>query len=440
MSSANVLKQERSLQTNFIYSAFRSVPIPVLLFLICAVVPIRFEIGTLQMTLLRCFLVVMFLPSLFHFPRTSIKLSDVFFAVFSLWVFFALFRTQTPSWAENSGAHLLEFFGSYLIARAFVRTSLQLSGCFLIILCLVCVSIPFALIEAFTGDPVIIRLLHALPGISSVEILDIPPRLGLERVQAFFAHPIHYGLFATFAFSAMVIGFEKQMPVFWRMLSASILFLAVFVSLSSGALLSVLLQSILVGWFLTFRLVRGNWLIFTALVGLMYLAVSIISDRTALQVFLSYATFSSHTAFWRSEIFEWGLYNIFNSPWVGIGLNDWVRPHYMHSGSIDNFWLVVAMRYGVPGLIVLVIGLGVLIYDVVKAKSRSVHAFPQLKTAWLIMAVGTIFTLATVHIWTSIFGLVWFLLGCGYVFEEERALIKKHRLSAHRLPFQRIAL
>jgi len=36
-------------------------------------------------------------------------------------------------------------------------------------------------------------------------------------------------------------------------------------------------------------------------------------------------------------------------PVFGIGYGDWARPNWIPA-SVDNFWLLTAMRHGVPGL------------------------------------------------------------------------------------------
>ena len=101
------------------------------------------------------------------------------------------------------------------------------------------------------------------------------------------------------------------------------------------------------------------------------------------------------------------------SPVFGIGLNDWVRPHFMHSGSMDNFWLVQAVRYGLPGFFTMAVGYAIVLWRVGR---RDFDADPRLwryRRGWMFTFVGLTFTLATVHIWTSIFSYVFFLFGAG---------------------------
>ena len=46
-------------------------------------------------------------------------------------------------------------------------------------------------------------------------------------------------------------------------------------------------------------------------------------------------------------------------PVFGIGLNDWTRPWWRAKmASFDNFWLLQAMRFGLPTLIFLALAWG----------------------------------------------------------------------------------
>ena len=131
---------------------------------------------------------------------------------------------------------------------------------------------------------------------------------------------------------------------------------------------------------------------------------------------MSYATFSAHNAYWRSLIFEWGMINLWGSPIFGIGLNDWVRPFFMHSSSIDNFWLLNAMQYGIPGFVLLGVGYLPALWWVGRRNFDADQRLFQLRRAWMLTFAGLTLTLCTVHVWTSIYSFVFFLFGAGMWF------------------------
>jgi hypothetical protein len=154
-----------------------------------------------------------------------------------------------------------------------------------------------------------------------------------------------------------------------------------------------------------------RWLFLAALCVAAYISVDLISNRTPMHVFFSYATFSAHNAYWRGIIFEWGMVNIWLHPVFGIGFNDWLRPDFMRSGSMDNFWLVIAVRYGLTGFSLFACAyVSGFIRVLIVPLPLELHS---LRRAWVICFTGLTFTLCTVHIWTSIFSFVFFLFGAG---------------------------
>ena len=72
---------------------------------------------------------------------------------------------------------------------------------------------------------------------------------------------------------------------------------------------------------------------------------------------ITYLTFNSGTAYWRLHIWNFGSAEVWRNPLFGIGLNDWARPSWMWTASVDNFWLLTAMRYGIPAFLLLVAGI-----------------------------------------------------------------------------------
>ncbi|MGC1488808.1 MAG: O-antigen ligase family protein, partial [Albidovulum sp.] len=256
-------------------------------------------------------------------------------------------------------------------------------------------------------------IIERLPGISSVEQLDIPQRMGFHRVQNVFSHPIHYGLFCSTAFTLVLIGLRGSLSLTNRILGAIAVSFGALMSLSSGALLAIILHVGLIGWAFTFRKLSHKWLLMLAMFVVAYIAIDLLSNRKPLQVFMSYATFNAQTAYYRKIINDWGMINVWANPIFGLGLRDWIRPHYMTFGSVDNFWLLTAMRYGIPGFILLVVGyFSVLI----KIGRRNLDFSPNvalLRFAWMVTFCGLSFTLTTVHIWTAMYSFVFFFLGAG---------------------------
>jgi hypothetical protein len=211
-----------------------------------------------------------------------------------------------------------------------------------------------------------------------------------------------------------------------------------FLGLSSGAWLAILLQVALIAWATIFDRIKWRWWLLMGLFALAYVVIDILSNRTPIRVFMSYATFSAHNAYWRGLIFEWGIANVLGSaekaipasPIFGIGMRDWIRPHFMNSGSMDNFWLVLAVRYGMPGFLLMAIGYAIVIGRVIRRDFSNDPVLSQIRRAWVFTFLGLTFTLCTVHVWGSVFSFVIFMFGSGVWLisaEEERSVTSTPR-------------
>lgn len=394
-------------------------PFPVRLFLVMTVLPILFNAGSLAMSGQRVLLLLLVVPLVFKLLRGAygrLIWTDYFFFLHMVWATVAIAVNNPDRVLQNAGSTGIEFLGGYLVGRAYIRSVDDFLALVRFLAILVCSTFPFAVFETLTGRPILIELLQKIPGFTSVAIVNIEARMGLERSQVVFAHPIHYGLFCSAAFSLVFVGLKGLISTTRRYLTASVIGFCVFLSLSSGALLPIMLQIFLILWAHSLGNVRQRWLILLGIFAVAYLVVDLLSNRAPIGVFMSYATFSAHNAYWRGIIFEWGMMNVWANPIFGLGLNEWVRPFFMRKGSIDNFWLVNAIRYGIPGLLLLAIGYLPAMWWIGRRNFDADQRLWLLRRAWMFTFAGLTLTLCTVHVWTSIFSFVFFLFGAGMWF------------------------
>ena len=385
-------------------------------YLLTVIIPVEFKLGTLSLSPLRVLLLVLVVTltiRLFSGNYGKVLAVDYLFFIHMFWATVAVAVNNPTRVLENVGSAAVEFLGGYLIARAYIRTPAQLETVIKIMVVLIAMSLPFALVEARTGNAVIPNFISKIPGLSSVKQVIAPKRMGLFRVQYVFAHPIHYGLFCSVAFALMFLGLRDRVSLGKRTVSAAIIVLGVFLSLSSGPLLAVMLQVGLATWSFIFRSVQRKWLFLIGLFCLGYAVVDVISNRGPLKVLMSYATFSAQTAYYRSIIFDWGMRNVWANPVFGLGLRTWVRPAYMITGTVDNFWLVMAMRYGIPGFILVAAGYLSGLAKVGTANLSFSERASRLRFAWMITFCGLSFTLTTVHVWSTMYSFVFFFFGTG---------------------------
>ena len=394
-------------------------PFAVRVYVMMTVLPILFNVGSLALSGQRVVLLALVVPLTFKLLRGAygrLIWTDIFFFLHILWATIAIAVNNPDRVLQNAGSTGVEFLGGYLVGRAYIRSTDDFLALIRFLTILVFCSLPFALFEAKTGRPILIELILKLPGFTSVPILNIEARMGLERAQVVFAHPIHYGLFCGAAFSLVFVGLKGLISTTRRYMTALLIGFCVFLSLSSGALLPLICQLFFIFWAYILGGVRQRWLVLLGLFILAYIGIALLSNRPPIRVFMTYATFSAHNAYWRGIIFEWGMINVWKSPIFGIGLNDWVRPFFMRSSSIDNFWLLNAVRSGFPGFGLLILGYLPGLWWVGRRKFDEGSRLWLLRRAWVFTFAGLTLTLCTVAVWTAIYSFVFFLFGAGMWF------------------------
>lgn len=394
-------------------------PLPAVLYLVSVVIPIMFNAGPLLLSGLRLYLLVLIIPlmvQLFSGRFGRITIIDILFILHIGWAAVALAINNPDKVIAQVGSVGMEFLGGYLVGRAYIRTPESFAALCRWVIFLVLCTVPFAIVETRTGRPIIIDTIQKLPGVFSVADVNNDPRMGFERVQVMLAHPIHYGLFCSVAFSLAFVALKDLTTPGKRYLSSSIIMLSGFLSLSSGALLAIFLQLFLIVWAALFDKMRRRWWLLLGLGCLAYVIIDIVSNRSPVVAVLSRIAFSTHNLYWRTIIFEWGMKNVWDNPIYGIGLNDWERPWYMYSGSMDNFWLVMAVRYGIPGFLLLALGYALGLFRVMRRNFDGDQILLNFRRAWIFTFLGLSFTLSTVHVWTNIYSFVFFMFGAGMWF------------------------
>ena len=385
------------------------------LYLIALFLPVDFQLGPLAMNALRFYLLLVTGPLFVrlvigHFGRVIV--TDVLFVMHLCWVSLSLAVNNPASLVSATGSASVEFLGGYLIARASIRDQKSFGAFCRFFAAIVVLSLVPALIEALTGRALVPELIDRLPFFTASLPFEMDQRMGLHRVLVVFPHPILYGLVCSTAISLVWVGLKQDIAPTHRLRNAGLVSFATFLSLSSGALLAAALQFMLIGWQWVFRTVRARWLIFLGLLVLSYIVVDIASSRSPMRVFLTYATFSAHSAYTRLYIFDWGMVNVWTSPLFGIGLNDWVRPAYM-GASVDNFWLLTTMRWGIPGFMTLAAGVLYLVLCVAFRPLPEGSSLADKRRAWVFTICGLCVTLTTVHVWAGSYSYIAFLFGAG---------------------------
>jgi hypothetical protein len=180
-------------------------------------------------------------------------------------------------------------------------------------------------------------------------------------------------------------------------------------SLSAGPLLALVIQSVFMGWDHLTRRMPPRWLILGGIFAFLYVLIDLLSNRTPFHVIVSYLTFNTGSAYNRILVWNFGSAEVARHPFFGLGLGDWDRPEWM-SGSMDNFWLVLAVRGGLPAFLFFAGAILALCIAVARLRLQD----PRLiawRRGWMIAILGLVIAGCTVHYWKTIFCLLVFLIG-----------------------------
>ncbi len=397
--TAGVVTRVRPAEKSPVYMAY--------IFFLSLLPPIFIPIGPVLLMPHRFVLLLFFIPMalrLLSGRAGPINAVDWFMLASTLWVCLALVANHgIAQTIEGVGIHIIEFFGSYLLGRVAVRNASDMARVVKFLFVMLMLLLPFAALESLLRTPF---LLNLIPG--SIPPIDYPFRWGMRRAQTMFTHPIHYGIFASIG---MGLYWYILRPYATRIFTVPMVVLSTMFSLSSGPLIGLACQFGLIAWDYVMRGLRQRWLVLGVLVIAGYITLDIIANSSPFEVLITYASFNTGSAYNRILIWEYGLQNVWTNPFFGLGYRDWVRPEFMVS-SADNFWLVLAMLYGIPSFLFFAIACLLIMWKSARAKLTA--AFDKsCRMGFLISMGGIIIGGGTVHYWTSMMALVLFLFASG---------------------------
>lgn len=400
--------------------ALTIVPLPVTILILSILCPTELSlfIGGLRLPPNRVALLIL-LPIAIHKLMTAKNIRphafDFLFLAFGV-LTIAVFATHDgQAGFIYGGSVALECLGGYFIARAYVRTTTMLRQTLRVMMLAIVVAATIALPEFLLGQNFTHDILRSLTGYHHPTAVET--RLGLfTRAYGTFDHPIHYGTFCASMFAFL---WFAERSIRTRRRRAALITGATLLGLSSAPLLSILVQGAMLIWDRFTRQIKSRLsLTLAALVGL-YIGVDLISARSPMAIIATRFTLDSWTGYYRLFIWEHGMNNVWANPWTGLGLDDWVRPWWMVADTVDAYWLVLAMRQGIPSFILLAIAIALLIRAA--ARNRNRHDDPDardLLRGWTMSLVALCLIGSTVHYWNVLQTYMFFLIGLGGVFAD----------------------
>ena len=296
-----------------------------------------------------------------------------------------------------------ELYGGYLIARVGIRSANDLRRVTKFMFFCVLVAIPLAAAEAFSHKAFLMELIGRKPALDT--------RFGLRRAQVTFGHPILYGAFVSSAMGLVWYTYRANAALGGKIFRTVFVFLALFFSFSMGAILSFMVQVGSIIYEQMFKNIPKRWtLLVMAFIGL-YFLMDMFTNSSPFSVLVRYATFNQQASYVRLLTFEFGVDNILARPFFGFGAGRWDRPPGFPP-SVDNFWLLTAMQFGLPAFLSLAVAVA-LIMRRIALKSLADPMEIACRAAVLTSMGGIVLAGGTVHYWQSMLAFIMFIFGSG---------------------------
>ncbi len=388
-----------------------SVPLPLFLLIISFIIPeeISFYLGSVRLIPLRVIILIYFIPAVFKYlsdPTIKVQTFDVFLVLFSIWFSLGhLLNHPLPESFELAGSNLLECLGAYLLVRAYLRTAEQFLGVIKLLFWCVAAIVLLAIPEALTGQ----HLAHDIAVAITGEDFGIhkEERLGFTRASATLSHPILVGTFCASLFSFVwYLNSSRQS----KFIKTSVIFAGVFASLSSAPFLMFFGQMVLMIWEKITRQFPARLQLTLIGFAIVYLIIELISHRPAIVAITTQIALNPWNAYVRSLIWDYGIQNVWMYPFLGNGINEWIRPFWLPI-SVDNFWLVLTMRSGIPSIVFLLIAIISLYRSLLKAPAPKENKdYKTMSTAWCIGFLALCVCGGTVHYFGTSFPYFFFIL------------------------------
>ncbi|MDR3489983.1 MAG: O-antigen ligase family protein [Bradyrhizobium sp.] len=241
---------------------------------------------------------------------------------------------------SSTVAIVLEFWGAYVVARGFIFGRPAIEDFVKMLKPLMVVVVAFAILDQLAGIWVLNALIGPLVGVP----LGWEPefRGGLVRATSIFPHPILYGAFCAVAAALFI--YARQWAFVGLCLFGCVL------AMSSAPLLVSFIVIAVYGYDTVLKRFNWRWRAFTAVVVLFFAIIYVVTNNPTSWV-ISHMTLDPSTGYFREATWDRAFYNIGLSPLTGYGfdeIGDPVVKEFFDNASVDAVWLVLALRFGIP--------------------------------------------------------------------------------------------
>jgi len=385
-------------------------------------------LGGVKFTPARAIITCLLVPALFELFRKD-RLrggADLFAVVASVLMVCVTLQTDPQSWS-SALALVLEFTGSYFVARAYIYGPLALRSFTQALKPIAAVVIGLAFLEHVAGSLITHNTIAAIWGLPPANSPEF--RYGVMRASATFPHPILYGTFCAIA-GAIFLYSERGVN---RILFVGLAFFGCVLSMSSAPLMSFFIAIGVCIYDVMLRRFSWRWramgLSLTAMLIVIYCATN-----KPISWVVAHLTLDPATGYFRVATWDVAFHYIGLSPYVGYGFEAFAdRDDFFGNASVDSVWLTMALRFGIP-FIILVFVMNVLAFrrsgPTVGPRKNGLRkdSHDYMYTGFTLVVILFMFTGLTVHYWNNIWMFWGICIGIRASLREE--FLKRQAVSA----------
>jgi hypothetical protein len=312
------------------------------------------------------------------------------------------------------GAEALDFLGGYFIGRAFFLGPTNLQTFSRALKFVVVSVVALAVLDAATGRQITLESLGIKPHTQNLQPMETLLLDSRNRAASVFPTSILYGAFCA---ASAAIFFYSERTNISRIIYVGVSLFGCALSQSSAPLLGSVIVAASVCYDRVLKQYPWRWKVLALIVAGVTSLAFLVSNNPIVWI-ITHLTLNPATGFWRYTIWDICLNLISLSPWVGYGLTEF-KGHgwtwWMLSLGVDCVWLVEALRYGLPCVLLL----GLTIFSPFLRRNLNQRRNPAEMRTGLSLAIITLVLIGlTVHFWDSAWLFFFLCVGIRASFAE----------------------
>ena len=262
---------------------------------------------------------------------------DLFVFLASMWMLGVSAQESRSAELSSAGAVTLELLGGYIVGRAYVLGHLAVAEFVKALKVAVALIVAVAMLDQMSGKLVV----NGFLGLNS----DPEYRNGLMRAASVFPHAISYGTFCTAAAAIFIYSEQRWLA---RIGWVGVAFVGCFLAMSSAPMLMFFVVLSVYSYDRLMKSSPWRWKALAAVIGAGIVFIYATTNNPTSWI-VAHLTLDPSTGYFRQATWDRAFYNIGFSPLVGFGFGDIGEGlEFFDNASVDAVWLVIALRFGIP--------------------------------------------------------------------------------------------